>query len=173
MKKLSKNIKILSKYVKLNRKKFLIFNKKEIYHSFIQQDYITIIAITKNKKYAIVKQFRNVIEKNTLEFPGGTIDSNESPIEAARRELAEEAGIYSVKKPVLFGRLYPDVGRLENKLWVFYIKDCKHIKKWKKEKLVKVFFISKKELLSLIKKGKMNSSVHLSAIALLLIKKII
>ena len=40
----------------------------------------------------LVRQFRPPRGVRTLEFPAGYLDKGESPVEAARRELAEETG---------------------------------------------------------------------------------
>ena len=74
-------------------------------------------------------------------------------------------------KPKLVGKIYPDIGRMENMLWVFYLDKCKRSLKWKNEEKIKTKFLSKKEIFNLIKSNKFNSSVHLSAILLCLLKK--
>jgi len=51
-----------------------------------------ILAITKENKVLLTKQFRPGPEKIFLELPGGVIDDNESPETAASRELLEETG---------------------------------------------------------------------------------
>lgn len=53
---------------------------------------IAILAITKEKNVILTKQFRPGPEKILLELPGGFVDENEEPIEAAKRELLEETG---------------------------------------------------------------------------------
>lgn len=50
---------------------------------------VIIIAITQDKKFIITLQQR-IKNKITAEFPSGFIENNETPIEAAKRELMEE-----------------------------------------------------------------------------------
>ncbi|PIZ95494.1 MAG: hypothetical protein COX80_04340 [Candidatus Magasanikbacteria bacterium CG_4_10_14_0_2_um_filter_33_14] len=53
---------------------------------------VCILAITKNNKVVLTKQFRPGPEKILLEMPGGGVDQYESSLEAAKRELLEETG---------------------------------------------------------------------------------
>lgn len=55
-------------------------------------DWVNILALTQDKKVILVKQFRYGTNRIELEFPGGTFDKNELPIDAASRELEEETG---------------------------------------------------------------------------------
>lgn len=40
----------------------------------------------------MVHQYRYPLKQIILEFPGGSIDDDETPLDAAKRELAEETG---------------------------------------------------------------------------------
>lgn len=53
---------------------------------------VCIFALTKNNEVIIAKQFRPGPEKVLMELPGGGLNSDELPIDCARRELLEETG---------------------------------------------------------------------------------
>lgn len=53
---------------------------------------VGILAITKDKKVILVKQFRPGPNEILDELPGGYIDVGETPEQAAQRELLEETG---------------------------------------------------------------------------------
>ena len=54
--------------------------------------FVNIIAIDKEGRFILEKQYRHGLKKIGYELPAGTIEINESPIETAKRELLEETG---------------------------------------------------------------------------------
>lgn len=54
--------------------------------------FVTIIALTRDKKILMERQWRYPVGKEFLELPAGTIDEEENPLESAKRELLEETG---------------------------------------------------------------------------------
>lgn len=70
-----------------------INNKKEYYY-LKKPNAVTIIAHKKNK-IAFLKSKRHLINIDGYELPGGRIEQNELPLEAAKRELEEETGLTS------------------------------------------------------------------------------
>jgi ADP-ribose pyrophosphatase len=67
-------------------------------------DWANVIAITPDRHVVLIEQFRFGIEEVTLEIPGGTIDQDESPAAACRRELLEETG-YAGDEVRMIGRV--------------------------------------------------------------------
>jgi ADP-ribose pyrophosphatase len=53
-----------------------------------------ILAVDGADQLTLVRQYRVPAAANMLELPAGFIDEGESPLEAARRELAEETGLH-------------------------------------------------------------------------------
>jgi ADP-ribose pyrophosphatase len=91
------------------------------HYSIRTADYVTVIARTPEGEGAwlLVRQYRPAVEMMTLEFPSGHVEPGQTPEEAARCELAEETG-YRANRLDLVGQLAPDVGRLCNRLWVYF-----------------------------------------------------
>lgn len=70
-------------------------------------DWVNVVATTKEEKIITVRQFRFGTSRFTTEIPGGLMDSHETPLEAAKRELREETG-YTSLKWVYLGNVEPN-----------------------------------------------------------------
>lgn len=70
---------------------------------------VGIVALTKENKILMVRQYRKAIEKEILEIPAGKLEKNEDPLECGKRELEEETG-YKADELVSLGFLYPSPG---------------------------------------------------------------
>jgi len=69
---------------------------------------VAVIALTKNKKMVLVKQYRKAVEEALFEVPAGVVHRGETGAEAAKRELEEETGYKAGKiKEVLKGYVSP------------------------------------------------------------------
>ena len=55
-------------------------------------DWVDVIALTDDGEIVLVEQFRHGVREIRLEFPAGTIETRETPLAAAQRELLEETG---------------------------------------------------------------------------------
>lgn len=82
--------------VELQNKKY---SKREIVD---HQKGVGIIAYDGEDKLWMVSQYRIAIDKVTIEIPAGLVESNEVPIETAKRELQEEIGYFPEKIDFLF-----------------------------------------------------------------------
>ena len=56
-----------------------------------------VLPVTSDGKVVMVKQYRNALNRITLEIPAGGINLGETPFESAVRELTEETGYCSDK----------------------------------------------------------------------------
>lgn len=61
----------------------------------LKQNATCVIAITKSKKIILVNQYRYAVKRCLWEVPAGKMDSNETPLHCAKRELLEETGFKS------------------------------------------------------------------------------
>ena len=78
---------------KIVRKTFRLPDGKEADFDIHQEgEIVTLLALTKDHRTILTRQFRPGPEKIFLELPGGRIDPGETPWHAAARELMEETG---------------------------------------------------------------------------------
>lgn len=62
------------------------------YHHLTAGEFVTILAETAGGAFLALRQYRHGVRRIGLALPGGRIDGDEAPIEAAKRELLEETG---------------------------------------------------------------------------------
>lgn len=55
-------------------------------------DWVNVIALTDNGEFVMERQYRHGLGKTCYEIPAGVIETGETPLEAAKRELMEETG---------------------------------------------------------------------------------
>ena len=53
---------------------------------------VVILPVTPEGNFILIRQYRPVMDKITIEIPAGAIDGDETPEQAAHRELSEETG---------------------------------------------------------------------------------
>jgi ADP-ribose pyrophosphatase len=66
------------------------------YHVVRLPDYVLIYAVMADGTVPMLRQYKHGPRRVCLTFPGGAIDRNETPLDAARRELLEETGCTAV-----------------------------------------------------------------------------
>lgn len=53
----------------------------------------TVLALTESGEVLLVREFKYAVGRETVELISGAIEPGETPLDAARRELREEAGV--------------------------------------------------------------------------------
>ncbi len=71
----------------------VLINHKKVKRDVVYHPGAVAILVKKDNEFLFVKQYRHPARERLIEIPAGTLEENESPIETARRELLEEAGI--------------------------------------------------------------------------------
>lgn len=63
------------------------------YYVLEYPDWVNVIAITRDGRFVLIDQYRHGLGETSYEIPAGVMEpADESPLEAARRELLEETG---------------------------------------------------------------------------------
>jgi len=71
--------------------------KKRDYYYGLGPGSVLIVPILSDGRVVLISQYRYLTEGQQIEFPGGALNENETPLDAAKRELKEEAGCEAVE----------------------------------------------------------------------------
>ena len=80
------------------------------------------LAMDEKKRLLLVRQYRLPAGKYLWELPAGKLDPGEKPLEAAKRELAEETG-YKAKKWKKLVSFFASPGYVEERMTIFRATD--------------------------------------------------
>lgn len=89
-------------------------------------DWVNVVPLTADGQVVLIRQYRHGIRRVTLEIPGGMVDANESPQEAAVRELREETGFVAQRVRPL-GRVSPNPAIQNNFSYSFLAEGCRRV----------------------------------------------
>ncbi len=118
-----------------------------------------VVAVREDGKLLMVHQYRNALERETIEIPAGGLNSRQEPTsEAAMRELEEETG-YVSKEVELLTSIYTTVAFCNEKIDIYVARDLQpghqHLDE---DEFINVEAYSVEELKQLIFAGKIQDS---------------
>ena len=99
-------------------KKVLIRGREVTFTFLSTKDAVVIVPRTKAGKVVLVRQIRPAVNEELLELPAGGIEKDEDPLQAARRELAEETG-YVAADMRLISSFYPSPGITTERMYMY------------------------------------------------------
>ena len=97
-------------------------NKKYSKREIVEHKPAVVIIAINGTKLLMVRQFRKAVEKTLLEVPAGLVEVQETPVQAASRELEEETG-YLCENPKYIMEFYTSPGYSDEKIDLFLAED--------------------------------------------------
>lgn len=80
------------------------------------------VPVTNDGHLVLLRQYRFAVQARLLEFPAGTLEEGEDPLESMQRELGEEAG-YSAARWDVLGPMLPCPGYSDEVIHCFLARD--------------------------------------------------
>ena len=143
----------------------------EPYYSLKMSDYVSVVAVTDRQEFILVRQYRPAVEKWTLELPSGHVSDGEKPEQTARRELLEETG-YQARSLQCLGSLFPDTGRLSNRMWCYFAPNVRRVSKKKHpEAGTRVVRVNRRVFFKKLRQLEVGDALNTSAILLAILSR--
>ena len=150
----------------------VIANGHEAHWDFIHHDgAAAVLPVTDDGKILMVRQYRNALDRETLEIPAGKLDDPKEPkIQCAYRELEEETGYRSEHLEYLMS-LNTTVAFCDEAIDIFVARNLipshQHLDE---DEVIEVEAWELKDLLQLIYEGKMTDGKTVAAISTYAVK---
>jgi len=129
----------------------------EIKYTTTKSSDIVVIVPTINDKIIMVNCYRYPTNKTHLEFPAGHLETNETPIQCAQRELLEETGYFSENLEFVHS-YYVSPGRSAQIAHLFKTNDLKkRQQKLDGDEELEVIFTTKSKIKQSIENGEIKN----------------
>lgn len=122
-----------------------------------------ILAITKEGRILVERQYRYPYDEVLYEFPAGKCDKGEDPKDTAIRELEEETG-YKANKITYLGKMYPTCAYTDEVIYLYLAEDLiKTAQHLDENEALNIFEMSFEEFDNLIKNDEVFDAKTLCA----------
>ncbi|BBD71766.1 NUDIX hydrolase [Sulfodiicoccus acidiphilus] len=126
-----------------------------------------VVPMLSSEEVVVIRQYRPVVGKWLYEFPAGTVEEGESPVQTAIRELKEETG-YNAEELQQLIAFYPSPGVSDELMYVFLARRLRvGESKPEKHELIEVNKLNINELYGMLNRGLLNDAKTILALFLL------
>jgi len=125
-----------------------------------------VVAINEHKEIYLVGQFRYTMDQYSWEIPEGGAEEGESPIDAIKRELAEEAGVAANKWTELGSEIHLSNCHSSERAYIFLAEDLKELESNSPEGTedLQVKKVPFNEAIRMIENGEINDAITIIAL---------
>lgn len=163
-----------SRYV-YNRAPYMILREDRVrlpngamipdYFVFEYPEWVTVLALTVNDEFVLIRQYRHGIGAVHFELVAGVADAGESMLESAKRELLEETG-YGGGEWEFFMQVCANPGTHSNWSHIFLARGVERLDDQSldpTEEIV-VQILSREETLEMLRSGGVAQAMHAAAL---------
>jgi ADP-ribose pyrophosphatase len=130
----------------------------EINRSVVRHNGSAVVLAVHRRSILLVRQYRLPAEKSLWELPAGRVDEGETPMAAAKRELAEETG-YTAESWSLLASFYASPGFVNERMHVYLATDLTEGKATPMDdERIEIAWFKRKEVALLIQNGKIEDA---------------
>jgi len=130
----------------------------EINRSVVRHNGSAVVLAVHRRSILLVRQYRLPAEKSLWELPAGKVDEGETPMAAAKRELAEETG-YTAESWSLLASFYASPGFVNERMHVYLATDLTEGKATPMDdERIEIAWFKRKEVALLIQNGKIEDA---------------
>jgi ADP-ribose pyrophosphatase len=116
------------------------------------------MAVDEKKRVLLVRQYRLPAEKYLWELPAGRLDPGEKPLQAARRELAEETG-YRARTWTKLASFWVSPGYVQERMTIFLATDLTEGQATPMDdEQIESRWFTRKEMSEMIRNGKIEDA---------------
>lgn len=126
-----------------------------------------VILGQKDSSFVLIRQYRHPFRRVFWELPAGKINSQESPLEAAKREFREECG-YLAHSWDFLGKIYPCISYSDEEMHLYHARELEFVgQDLDPGEYLNPFLIPQEQIKEMIETGKVGDGKSLAAFSLL------
>ncbi|WP_016950917.1 NUDIX hydrolase [Anabaena sp. PCC 7108] len=113
------------------------------------------VPVTSEGKLVLIRQYRFAVQGRLLEFPAGTLELNEDPLQTIQREIEEETGYHADKWDKL-GEFFLAPGYSDEIIYAFLARDLQKLEippKQDEDEDIETVLLTPEELDQAIREG--------------------
>jgi len=135
------------------------------YFVFEYPDWVSVLAVTMERQFVLIRQYRHGIGQVHFELPAGVVDPGEPLLESARRELLEETG-YGGGDWQLLLRACANPGTHTNWCHIFLATGVERMETQQLDHTeeISVHLLVQDEVLAMLRSGGMAQALHSAAL---------
>jgi 8-oxo-dGTP pyrophosphatase MutT (NUDIX family) len=158
------NLKIFK--AEIVRRRHPIWGREAEFVRLNSKNWANVVPVTKDNEILLIEQYRQGSDSITLEVPGGLIEVDENPIDAAKRECEEETGYTSSDELFPLGICLPNPAFLNNQCYSYawFGLEKKLAQNFDQNEEIRVIPTPISEVKKMIDTGEINHSIIVTAL---------